>query len=291
MWKWRILVLSLSFVLLALSGNYFTLFGHLTKSLTNIFLVFNTFKILSNYFTACEHLSSPAFFRISAIQGIAIATLVNICRPRNTATYFKSDSTKLSSRRAKCAGWPKGLKAINVFKWSLQKPLSSVNVYLFCRAVDDFSLPFWRPLYLQVPSWFPSWWWKWKFAASQKTQENSDSSLLQLNQDPVSVLLCWFIKVTNSLDEGGDGFDLFLQLKAVQPAFWWHNSLQVSKLLRSKPKFGQSESKKYFSDSLKPELWSKDWTWFYKEVLKAAPLLAPEVKQLKVEKPQFHFFF
>ena len=52
-----------------------------------------------------------------------------------------------------------------------------------------------------------------------KTQENSDSSLFQLNQDPVSVLLCRFIKVTNSLDEGGDGFDLFLQLKAVQPAF------------------------------------------------------------------------
>ena len=144
-----------------------------------------------------------------------------------------------------------------------------------------------------TPLSLPSWGWQWKLAASQDTR-----GLGFFAPRPVEwscdCLLWLVVGDIYSLDEEEVSFDLFLQLKAVHPDFWRHNCLQASKLLRSKPKFGQSESRKWFSDSWKPGiLLSKDepqFTWLYREILKASPL-APEVKQLKVKKPQFNFFF
>ena len=54
--------------LVHISDNYFAAFE-------------NLLKYPDNYFAAFEHFSSPAFLRILTIQGIAIATLVNICSP------------------------------------------------------------------------------------------------------------------------------------------------------------------------------------------------------------------
>ena len=137
-----------------------------------------------------------------------------------------------------------------------------------------------------------------------KTQEASDSSLLQLNTKPVNVLGLPFItfkkySLTWWCWGGGGGWlwsvppiessasrllmaQLFASLKvALVKAQVWTVWIQEELL-------GFSKTWTLVKRGLNPQ--SYNVTWFYIEILKTATF-APKVDQLKVKKPQFNFFF